>query len=249
MHDSGDLVFSGEHLKATLFEGDAENLLVTFSYREKGRSDFNPAQQSTSDKARGFAQLCIATRKNDWFINPDTYGLEAMLKTLGPHYKNVHMMGFSMGGYGAFRFARSARANYVLAVSPQFSIHPDVVPFDRRFRSDAAGFDAALGNLATFARPGLQGVIVTDPFRRLDLMNAQMIMEVFPRIQLARLGFGGHPATTLLRRRNKSGIVQRMALANPPRAEPIIAEHREARLDDPDYMIDMLQRWEARSTG
>lgn len=246
MRENGDLIFSGEHLRATLFNGEADTLLVTFSFREKGRTDFNPARMSASAASRGAAQLCIATRVNDWFINSDTTALEAVLKALSPLYKNVHMMGFSMGGYGAFRFARAARANFALAISPQFSIHPDVVPFDTRFRADAAGFDAKLGDLVAYAKPGLQGVIVADPFRDLDLVNAQMIMEVFPRIKLARLGFGGHPATALLRRAGKSGVVQRMALETPPHPGPIIAEHREARLDDADYLRDMLDRWEAR---
>ena len=244
---TGDLVFSGTHLRATLFNGDAARLLVTFSFRETGRKDFNPVSLSQSAKARGFAQLCIATCRNDWFINPDTMALDNALKILGPHYDAVHMLGFSMGGYGAFRFARSARAKFATAISPQFSIHPDVVPFDARFRSDAQDYDQKLGDLVTYAKPGLQGVIIADPFRPLDLVNAKMITEVFPRIQIARLGFGGHPATALLRRAGKSGIVQRMALDDPPRAAPILAEHREARLDDADYMRDLMDRLDQRA--
>lgn len=246
MSETGDLIFSGEHLRATLFNGEADKLLVTFSFREKGRTDFNPAHMSASAASRGFAQICIATRQNDWFINDDMLALEAVLKSLSSLYNRVYLMGFSMGGYGAFRFSRSVRANFILAISPQFSIHPDVVPFDGRFRDDAANFDRELGDLVAAARTGVQGVIVVDPFRDLDLVNAQMITEVFPRIKLARLGFGGHPATALLRRANKSGVVQQMAFEAPPRPEPIIAEHREARLDDPDYLVDMLERWQAR---
>tara|TARA_R110002051_G_scaffold36609_3_gene79300 strand:- start:3340 stop:4092 length:753 start_codon:yes stop_codon:yes gene_type:complete len=247
MSDVGDLVFSGEHLRATLFNGDAARLLVTFSFREQGRKDFNPVSLSQTAFTRGFAQLCIATCRNDWFINPDTLALDKVLKILGPHYDAVHMLGFSMGGYGAFRFARSARAKFATAISPQFSIHPDVVPLDPRFHGDAQNFDPKLGDLVTYAKPGLQGVIVADPFRSRDLINAQMITEIFPRIQIARLGFGGHPATALLRRAGKSGIVQRMALNDPPRAAPIIAEHREARLDDADYMRDLMDRLDQRA--
>lgn len=244
--ENEDLVFSGEHLRATLLNGDAEKLLITFSFREKGRTDFKPARLSQSAATRGFAQLCIATRRNDWFINPDTMALDKTLKVLGPHYDAVHMLGFSMGGYGAFRFARSARAKFVTAISPQFSIHPDVVPFDPRFHSDAAGYDPKLGDLVTYAKPGLQGVIVADPFRPLDRINAEMITEVFPRIEIARLGFGGHPATALLRRAGKSGVVQSMALHDAPQAAPIIAAHRAARLDDADYMRDLMDRLDKR---
>jgi len=247
MSETGDVVFSGEHLRATMFNGEADKLLITFSFREEGRTDFNPTQMSQSAKKRGFAQLCIATRRNDWFINPDTQNIENTLKILAPHYDAVHMMGFSMGGYGAFRFARAARANFALAVSPQFSIHPDVMPFDKRFHDDAADFDKGLGDLVAVAKPGLQGVIVADPFRPLDLINAKMICAHFPRIKLARLGFGGHPATSLLRRAGQSGIVQHMALEAPPRPEPIIATHREARLDDADYLRDVMDRLDKRT--
>lgn len=246
MSDQGDLVFDGNHLRATLFGGAAGSLLITFSFREKGRKDFNAVQWSKSAKRRGFSQLCIATRANDWFINADTTALEDCLQSLSSQYKTVHMMGFSMGGYGAFRFAQAARADFVLAMSPQFSIHPDAVPFDRRFRADAQGFDPALGDLVIHAQTNLQGVIVVDPFRALDRVNAQMIMEVFPRVRLARLGFGGHPATTLLRRLGRSGVIQNMALEAPPHPAPIIAAHRAARVDDAAYLHDLKTRWQGR---
>ena len=73
------------------------------------------------------------------------------------------------------------------------------------------------------------------------------IQEVFPRVKLARLGFGGHPATALLRRAGQSGVVQKMALECPPQPEPIIATHREARLDDAEYMRDLLDRMDKRA--
>jgi S-formylglutathione hydrolase FrmB len=62
------------------------------------------------------------------------------------------MQGFSMGGYGAFRFARATNATYVTAISPQFSIHPDVVPFDKRYGADAAGFERDLSDLTRLPR-------------------------------------------------------------------------------------------------
>ncbi|WP_458791353.1 alpha/beta hydrolase [Yoonia sp. MH D7] len=248
MSDTGDVIFAGTHLRATLFNSDAQRLLVTFSFREKARADFNVAQMSHGAATRGFAQLCIATRRNDWFINDDTAALEATLRILGAQYEAVHMLGFSMGGYGAFRFAHAVNATYATAISPQFSIHPDVMPFDSRYRSDAAGFDKEAGDLVGHAQPALQGVILVDPFRRLDMANAQMIGEVFPRVRLARLGFGGHPATSLLRRTRKSGIVQQVALDAPPRPAPIVATHRAMRLDDASYIRDLLARLEKRTT-
>lgn len=235
MTDTGDLVYSGAHLRATLFNGVSDRLAITFSFREKGRTAFAPVTPVKQVVAQGFAQLAITSCANDWFINPDTARIEAMLEKLAPHYKAVHMLGFSMGGYGAFRFARAAHATYVTAISPQFSIHADVVPFDRRYRADAAGFERELSDLTRVLRPDLQGVIVADPFRPLDLVHANMITEVFPRVAIARLPFGGHPATSLIARAGNPGVIQHTALKSPPTAAPIIAAHRAARRGDAVY--------------
>jgi hypothetical protein len=47
-----------------------------------------------------------------------------------------------------------------------------------------------------------------------------MLSNVFPRVRMARLGFGGHPATGLLRRAGRAGIIQRTALDAPPTPRP-----------------------------
>ena len=235
MTDDGTRIFSGDHLRATIFRPMQPRLAVTFTFREKGRSDFPAVHAINHIKDRGFAQLSITSRRNDWFINPDTAGLENALRTLSPAYKSIHMLGFSMGGYGAIRFAQAVGAQYATLISPQFSIHPDVVPTDRRFISDAAGFDRDAGDLTQVRVADLQGVIAVDPFRPLDLMNAQMIQHVFPKLKLARLAFGGHPATGVLRRANRAGIIQRVALDVPPRPAPVIALHRAARANDSGY--------------
>ncbi|GGJ00198.1 hypothetical protein GCM10011320_03730 [Neoroseomonas lacus] len=41
--------------------------------------------------------------------------------------------GFSMGGYGAIKHSRILGATHVLAMSPQWSIRPDVAPWERRY--------------------------------------------------------------------------------------------------------------------
>ncbi len=242
MSDKGQLVSSGEHLRATLFNGNSNRLIITFSFRQKGRTEFVEATGSKMFKEQGFAQLAITSRTNDWFINPDTSAIESVLQALAPHYQTVQMLGYSMGGYGAFRFAAAANASNIVAVSPQFSIHPDVIPFDKRFRSDAGGFDLDVGDLTAVAHPDLQGIILADPFRPLDLVNAQMIQEVFPRVKLARLGFGGHPATGLLARSGKAGVVQRAALQSPPDPASVIQAHRAARAEDETYAKDVVAR-------
>lgn len=61
MSEQGDVVFSGEHLRATMFNGEASRLLTTFSFREAGRKDFNLAQMSYSAQKHSFASPRGAT--------------------------------------------------------------------------------------------------------------------------------------------------------------------------------------------
>ena len=121
-----------------------------------------------------------------------------------------------------------------------------MVPFDKRYGADAAGFERDSSDLTRILRPDLQGIIITDPFRPLDLVHANMITEVFPRVRIARLPFGGHPATSLIARASNPGVIQHTALKSPPTAAPIIAAHRAARRGDAVYQKALAAKLLAR---
>ena len=239
------VVFDGEHLRASLFPGDLTQLMVTLDYRMPGKADFSAPNHSTNFARSRYAQLSIKTRRNDWFINADTAALEQVLIPLGRQFQRVHVLGFSMGGYGAFRFARALSARSVVAISPQMSIHPDVVPFDRRYRAEAEGFDPVLGDLQPVAMQGVHGLVVFDPFIPADLRHAQMLQMLFPALRLVRLGFGGHPAIRVLREAGKSWTLHREAAALTASPKLILQGHRAGRRQSAGYW----QRLATRAAG
>ena len=225
-------VFDGDHLRASLAaapDGATGKLMVTFDFRQVGKTDFAPANVSASFAKAGFAQLSIKTRANDWFINPDTRGLDSALAELATSFEEVRCLGYSMGGYGAFRFARALRAKSVVAVSPQVSIHPDEVPFDRRYRAESRGFALAEGSLSNRGLDHLEGLVIYDPFVRPDRIHAKSLAALFPRIRFARLGFGGHPATRVLRASGKAWTVQKAALEPGAGQIALLHAHRQGR--------------------
>lgn len=225
-------VFDGDHLRASLAPATdpaSRKLMVTFDFRQVGKTDFAPANVSASFAKAGFAQLSIKTRANDWFINPDTRALDSALADLAAHFEEVRCLGYSMGGYGAFRFARALRARSVVAVSPQVSIHPDEVPFDRRYRTESQGFDLAAGSLSERGLSGLEGLVIYDPFVSADRVHAKMLSALFPRLDFARLGFGGHPATRVLRPTGKAWAVQKAALEPGAGRTVVLHAHRQGR--------------------
>ena len=235
-------IFDGAHLRATLLPGQRDQLVVTFDYRLAGKSDFTADTHSSTFARKGFAQLSIKSRANDWFVNPDTAALEAVLAPLAARYARVTLLGYSMGGYGALRFAKALGAASAVLISPQVSIAAALVPFDRRYRAEGRLFDADLGDLGPCAMPNLTGLVVIDPFVAADLRHAGMIRALFPALSLVRLGFGGHPAIRVLRGAGKAWTIHREAVSDTPTRRLICAEHRAGRAVSAGYWTRLAAR-------
>lgn len=239
-------VFDGERLRAVLFPGRSDRLIVTFDHRRADRAGFAPDTHSTSFARQGFSQLSIKTAANDWFVNRDTEALERALERVAADHERVQALGYSMGGYGALRFARALRARQVVAVSPQASIDPALVPWDPRYRAEGRGWDGALGDLGPRAVPRLSGLVVLDPFVRRDLRHAGMIQGLFPGLRLARLGFGGHPAIRTLRAAGTPWVVRREAGQRRASGPAILRAHRAARRLSAGWWTRLAASAEAR---
>ncbi len=235
------MIFDGHHLRATLQSGNSGLLVVTFDYRMDGKDTFTPAEHSTTFARQGHAQLSIKTRRNDWFINPETAALDAALRVFARDYGKVHMLGYSMGGYGALRFAQALGATSLVAISPQVSIHPAQAPWERRYKDEAAGFDPVTGDLAAHPAPALRGLVLLDPFVRMDRAHGQRICALFPGLRQVRLAFGGHPASQVLRGAGKRWVIDRAAVQPDPRPGLILRTHREGRRQAPGYWLRLAR--------
>lgn len=229
-------LFDGDRLRASLFaQGGESALYVTFSHRVNEPGAFAPARPVQRALAAGFAHLFIQTRLNDWFINPETAALEAALARLAPGIARRLGIGFSMGGFAALRFAAVLQLDRVTVISPQVSIDPARVPWDLRYRAEAAGFDPVAGDLAGHPAPGLGGAILADPARPLDLAHGRIIAGLFPGLALCRLAFGGHPAAQVLNGVAGVGRLHGLILSGRDSPARVLALHRGARRDSDLY--------------
>ncbi|WP_323766236.1 alpha/beta hydrolase [Marinovum sp.] len=229
-----ETLFDGDLLRATLFNPGQGALFVSFRQRLADPGQFGAPRPVRSFTEAGMSHLHLQARWNDWYINPETEALEAMLRAHAAGYDDACAMGFSMGGYAAFRFAAALRLRRVIAVSPQYSISPDHVPFDRRYRDCAGGFDAAAGDLSGRGT-AVQGVILADPFRPLDMRHAGLICAVFAQVSIARLAGGGHPATGALREGGRFGKLQAQLTKPRVPARRVVRLHRNVRRQSPKY--------------
>jgi len=234
-HKNSVMVFEGAHLAARLFAPDAQKLLVTFDHRQPNKSDFGTAVPIKTAVNRGWAVLRLMTRRNDWFVNRDTDNLEKTLSAIVARYERVHAIGFSMGGFGVFRFAQSLSIRSAIAVSPQVSIDPTVVPWDTRFRNQAGGFDPQTGSLADRPAPNLNALVLFDPFHRQDRDNAKELAALFAGVRLLRLGFAGHPSSRAIRKGGRIGVLINQALSTTPDPAPIRRAFQQTRTLMPDF--------------
>lgn len=241
-----DRVFDGGLIRAELFNPDGAQLFVSFRQRLGEPGSFDTPRPVRSFTSQGMAHLHLQARWNDWYINGETEALETALRALTARFDRVVAMGFSMGGYAALRFAAALRLDQLIAVSPQYSIARDHVPFDRRYRDCAGGFVPDLGDLAPRGTP-VGGVILADPFRPLDLRNAELICAAFPGLRIARLAGGGHPASRVIREGGRFAKLQ--AQLTKPRVplRRITMIHRNSRRDSPRYWRHLAAQ--ARKSG
>jgi pimeloyl-ACP methyl ester carboxylesterase len=242
-------IFDGNHLRASLFNPDAPRLFVTFRQRLSDPGSFSEARPVQAFVKRDHSHLYIQSLNNDWYINPETSALADVLRRVSMRYKRVLAIGFSMGGYAALRFSKPLRLKQLIAVSPQYSIAPGVVPWDRRYHDCADGFDRVAGDLATAARKHLTGMILCDPFKPLDMMHAEMIQMVFPKLSICRLSGGGHPASRVLREGGHFGDFQRLLLSKDADPAKVIDMHRSSRHESGLYWQQMATVFERRKSS
>lgn len=223
-------MFEGDLLDARLWlpNSAAKTLYVTFRQRVADPGQFSDQGPGQRALAAGLAHLHIQTRWNDWYLNAETAALESALAALRLRFDTARAVGYSMGGYAALRFSAALALDQALVISPQFTLDSRIIPEERRY-PEARRFDAVLGDLATFAKPDLNGVVLFDPSRRLDRLNAERIATVLPGMALARCAFGGHPATAALRDAGGFRQLQVLGQNAPLRAGDVIGLHRRLR--------------------
>jgi hypothetical protein len=253
------IIFDGAHLRATIARPGPEHgprfrphgLFVSFDHWRKDRAGFPTMAPGATPVSMGYASLTIASAANDWFLNPDLDPLRAVLAQLASGYRVVRASGFSMGGYGALLFSRALRIDYVALFAPQVSIRSQVVPFERRWRAEAAAIDtplaAAADRLVSVARPDLRGVIIYDPFyAAAERQHAHAIQAIAPGLGLAPMPFSRHPPTAVITAAKRYSEVQRAMIEGTLCAADLRRLHREERENCPDYLDGMLAALKSR---
>lgn len=234
------LLFDGAKLRVTVFNPGQRKLFTSFRQRVPNPGSFTDAEAVRSFTDRNYTHLHIQSRQNDWYINTETEAMEAAIAGFTGDFSKSLAMGFSMGGYGALRFARALRLTDGMYVSAS-SIPPFHAEFDHRYQPDAPPWKKALSLLEDHGKPDLTGLYLFDPFRRRDLLHSRRLITLQPGVVHARLNGGGHPATQVINGARNFSQLQKYLRSGRMTRGRVTALHRDSRYAAPVYWRHMAE--------
>lgn len=202
---------------------DAARHVVTFDCYHDDRTLDRPGFGEDYFARHGIAATHLLSRDNDWFQYPRLPDALAAMRAAAAGAGSVLAYGSSMGAYAAVRFADAVGATAALALSPQYSIDPAKVPFERRWGQDQRRV-RALPGLDGPVRCRIRPVVAYDPCG-MDRPHADLIARDTP-IQRLRLPFAGHPVGGYLQ---EAGLLHGLVMQALDGTLDVAAVERAAR--------------------
>lgn len=154
--------------------------------------------------------LCHQTRMVDlglmayeprWFRSETVFDYLQSLADEGffRRFRNVTFTGTSMGGYAACAFSRVSPGCRVVALSPQSTLDPELVPWEDRFAAGRkAEWSGRFRDAARQTRHAAQVWIIYDPEVENDARHAERFTG--RNVRLLRARHAGHKTALFLRR-------------------------------------------------
>lgn len=216
----------------------SDKLAVTFSHY--GHLDLSlPGFAEDFLLKRGYDVLTLKCNINNWFQDFSAEELQAIVRQL-PDYEEVIAYGSSMGGYAAIYFSAALNARTCIALSPQYSIDPRIVPFEGRWLEDAKRISFTHAELANMVKQSQTTYYVLyDPATQ-DKQHVDLMLAASNRVIPVQVPFSGHP----------SGLVlQEMGLLADTfdnlvkgRVPDLKAKMREGRSKSASYLYALAQK-------
>lgn len=145
----------------------------------------------------------IVAKGNNWYPRADLEPIFPRIRAALQDFDDIIVYGASMGGYAALLYGLELGAKTAIAMSPQYSIDPALVPFDSRyigsFRSDHHG------GVGVSSMPKTS-YVAYDPFHKIDVANMDLIKKAGPVVEILA-PFMDHDSAAMLK---GSGLARQM---------------------------------------
>lgn len=249
------IVFEGHYARAICHNPGRSHLLVGFDHRNLNREGFAQITPSVTAQQRGYSQLNVQVRYNDYYLNDDLAELCKALRRFTKPFVQVCGIGFSMGGFGALLLSKALRLDHVVLVSPQRLDFPKKRPFAVDLAAEAAVFSPGIEPRFEGILGAMRGVVMYDPYvgRGRDRAYARVVGQLAPRLRLLALPGGGHPATQITAEAKTYRRFQEAVFDKDNALARLKDLHRSSRLKAPRYQTLLenyaLQRGQKQSAA
>jgi len=189
-------IYRSSNLCVRSFPGDdTSRWFVTFDHVGDNGDLDRDGFGSAYFRERGVSCISVVGRGNHWYQYSDmTRALYVIRHVLeGARVRIAY--GSSMGGYAAIRFADRIEATACIAISPQYSVDPAKVPFERRWLQEGRRI-RWYAELDGPIRSRIVPIVVFDP--RGDDRRHVALIATDTRITPIAIPHGGHPVSTYL---------------------------------------------------
>lgn len=149
----------------------------------------------------GWSVLSVKAHRADWFLKPD---LQAFFT--GPGFaqiasgkRRIVLYGLSMGGFGALACSTLIPGSVVLAISPQTTLDPVKVPWEKRF-DYALGEDwtGPLGDIDQLNPAHAEAYVIYCPANKFDGPHVDRLRTFGPLTLLPLIGNAHTPGGLLM---------------------------------------------------
>lgn len=173
--------------------GGPDLCYVTFASYTDDRVLDRPGFGEAFFRSRGVDAVHVLSRDNDWYQYPEWDDAVTAIAATTAEYRQVVAYGSSMGGFAALHYGASCGAHLGIAISPQYSVDPEIVPFEDRWLADVARIRFRRDE----TRPLPRQYIVYDPMDPNDRRHFELFSARSPSIGLPAM-HGGHPAGSFI---------------------------------------------------
>lgn len=195
------------------YEGDGV-LWITFDHAglPKHRADRRLGWAVPALTALGHSVLAVKAWRPDWFLGPDLaeFFRRPRFEAIRAGKRRVVLYGLSMGGFGALCYSTLVPGSTVVAISPQTTLHPGRVPWERRFdyaRNEP--WDGPFGDVDLLTPAHAEAYVIYSPRHRYDGLHIERISRFQPLTLLPLLGNAHVPGAML----QESGILKSIVRA------------------------------------
>jgi len=184
------ILYEGDEIVLHHHKGSSPYTVITFNglHFENNAKDFYMLKNVA--RIKDINVIGFATKKPNWFLSDEMHtAIKVMNATIGFGGDRL-VFGQSMGGYAAIKFSKQLSADYIMALSPKISIHPDECDIDEGYHQylteQMTGMSVKMGDVRG------KVFILSDPRDKTDSYHVNLLCDVIPDITYIPTFYSGH---------------------------------------------------------